>query len=91
VADFTALNDDLEQMLALMSLIDEYVGVSNTNVHLRALANRPTRVLVPCPAEWRWMAAGASPWFPGSGVYRQTPDSRWEDALGALRRDLLRA
>lgn len=89
VADFTAVNEDLEQMLALMSLIDEYVGVSNTNVHLRALVNQPTRVLVPCPAEWRWMAAGASPWFPGSCVYRQTPDSRWDDALGALRRDLM--
>lgn len=91
VADFTAVNEDLEHMLALLSLIDEYVGVSNTNVHLRALVNRPTRVLVPCPAEWRWMAAGASPWFRGSGVYRQTPDSRWDDALDALRRDLIQA
>ena len=30
-------------MLALLSVIDEYVAVSNTNVHLRASANRPTR------------------------------------------------
>lgn len=88
VADFTAVNDDLEQMLALLALIDEYVGVSNTNVHLRALVGKTTRVLVPCPAEWRWMAAGASPWFAGSSVYRQTPDSRWDEALNALRRDL---
>ncbi|MBM3343569.1 MAG: tetratricopeptide repeat protein [Betaproteobacteria bacterium] len=88
LADFTAVNDDLEQMLALLNVIDEYVGVSNTNMHLRAAAGKPVRVLVPCPAEWRWMAAGASPWFPGSSVYRQTPDGRWDDALNTLHSDL---
>ncbi len=90
VADFTALNDDLEHLLALLSVIDEYVGVSNTNMHLRAAAGKCARVLVPCPAEWRWMAAGASPWFPGFSVYRQSNDGRWDDALDALRRDLAR-
>ena len=88
VADFTALNDDLEHLLALLSVIDEYVGVSNTNMHLRAAAGKCARVLVPCPAEWRWMAAGASPWFPRFSVYRQATDGRWDDALDALRRDL---
>ena len=90
LADFTALNDDLEQMLALLGAIDEYVGVSNTNMHLRAAAGRHARVLVPCPAEWRWMASGASPWFPGFGVYRQSFDGRWDEALAQLRRDLAR-
>ena len=88
LADFTALNDDLERMLALLSVIDDYVGVSNTNMHLRAAVGKLARVLVPCPAEWRWMAAGDSPWFPGFGVYRQTPDGRWDGALTALRHDL---
>ena len=32
----SALNGDLEAMLALLSLLDDYVGVSNTNMHLRA-------------------------------------------------------
>jgi len=88
LADFTALNDELEQMLALLALIDDYVGVSNTNMHLRAATGKCARVLVPCPAEWRWMAAGTSPWFPGFGVYRQSFDGRWDDALAALRHDL---
>ncbi len=88
VADFSALNDDLEQMLALLHLIDDYVGVSNTNMHLRAAAGKCARVLVPAPAEWRWLASGASPWFPGFSVYRQALDSRWDVALEALRRDL---
>ena len=90
VHDLTALNEDLEALLALLALIDAYVGVSNTNVHLRAGVGRTTHVLVPCPAEWRWMATGSqSPWFPGSTIYRQTTDGDWSTALEQLRNDLL--
>jgi hypothetical protein len=90
--DFTAFNDDLEDMLALLALLDDYVTVSNTNVHLRAGTGRRSRVLVPNPPEYRWMATGdESPWFPGSTVYRQRVDGDWTGAFDALRKDLGRA
>ncbi|MEN3352510.1 MAG: hypothetical protein V7640_668 [Betaproteobacteria bacterium] len=89
VHDFTALNDDLEDMIALLALIDEYIGVSNTNMHLRAAVSRTARVLVPAPAEWRWMSSGrASPWFPGFTIYRQSLQGDWTAALEELRREL---
>jgi hypothetical protein len=92
VHDFTDLNNDLEGMLAALALIDEYVGVSNTNMHLRAAAGKTARVLVPRPGEWRWMAGGASsPWFPGFSVYRQSLDGSWDAALEGLRKDLHQA
>ena len=58
VHDFSVLNENLEQMLALLAVIDDYVGVSNANMHLRAAVGRTARVLVPAPPEWRWMAEG---------------------------------
>jgi len=89
VHDFSALNEDLEGMLALLALIDEYIGVSNTNMHLRAAAGGTAHVLVPCPAEWRWMAAGdSSPWFPGFSIYRQGLDGNWGPAFAKLRQTL---
>ncbi len=92
VHDFSDLNDDLEGMLALLALIDEYAGVSNTNMHLRAAAGKTARVLLPAPAEWRWMTTGAaSPWFPGFSLYRQDNDGSWAPAWAALKRDLARA
>ncbi len=92
VHDFNALNEDLESMLALLALLDDYVGVSNTNMHLRAGAGRPARVLVPRPVEWRWMAAGdTSPWFPGFRLYRQRTDGDWGEAFEQLRKDLAAA
>jgi hypothetical protein len=89
VADFCALNDALEDMLALLALIDDYVGVSNTNMHLRAATGRDARVLVPNPAEWRWMQWGRrSPWFPDFDIYRQSLNGDWSAALAQLSRDL---
>jgi hypothetical protein len=89
VHDLTALNEDIE---ALLALIDDCIGVSNTNMHLRAGAGRTARALAPWPAEWRWMISGnESPWFPGFRVYRQDPDGDWSAALGRLQADLLAA
>jgi Tfp pilus assembly protein PilF len=88
--DLSALNEDLPEMLALLSVVEEYACVSNTNVHLLAGIGRGARVLVPYPAEWRWMSEGASsPWFPGSVVYRQPRTRAWQEPLAALRRDLV--
>lgn len=89
VEDFTAINESLEDMLALLELMDDYVGVSNTNMHLRAAVGRGARVLVPNPAEWRWMQCGDhSPWFPGFRLYRQSLNGSWTTALSALSQDL---
>jgi hypothetical protein len=85
IADFSALNADLEMMLAILSLLDRYVGVSNTNMHLRASAGRGADVLITNPAEYRWMASGeSSPWFPGFALYRQASDGSWDHAFALL-------
>ena len=89
VHDGAALNDRLEDALAAMELMDEYVGVSNTNTHLRASAGRAARVLVPWPPEWRWMhGPERSPWFPAMPLYRQSAEGDWAPALARLRDDL---
>ena len=87
--DLSRFNDDLEDMLALMACIDEYAGVSNTNMHLRAGLSRQARVLIPDPPEWRWLDKGnESPWFPGFSVYRQDKRAGWQEAVSQLCMDL---
>lgn len=89
--DWSRLNDDLADASAGLSLLDEYVGVSNTNMHLMAGIGRTARVLVPQPADWRWMTTGEeSPWFPGFRIYRQANDDSWNEALAKLDQDLKR-
>jgi len=86
---YSAINEDLDDMLALLSIIDDYVGVSNTNMHLRASLQKPAKILVPFPGEWRWMANGSqSPWFPDFKIYRESLDDAWMHALDTLKQDL---
>jgi hypothetical protein len=87
--DLSSANEDLSEMAALLAVLDEYVGVSNTNMHVRAGVSKRARVLVPFPPEFRWMHAGATtPWFPDFTVYRQSAREGWHAALDGLRRDL---
>ena len=87
--DLSALGEDLRALLAVLSLVDEYVSVSNTNIHLLAGIGRSARVLVPFPPEWRWLRRdGRSPWFPDFPVYRQPESRDWAAPLAALRKDL---
>lgn len=90
VHDLSDLNGDLARMAALLALVDDYVGVSNTNMHLRGGLGLPARVLVPHPPEFRWLAAGdRSPWFPAFRLYRAEA-SGWGDAITRLAADLAR-
>lgn len=84
IYDFSAVNADLDDALALVALLDRHVGVSNTNMHLAAAVGAMADVLVQFPPEWRWGIEGESPWFPGLRVYRQLPDGDWSRAFAAL-------
>jgi hypothetical protein len=88
VHDLSAANEDLEDMLALLALLDETIGVSNTNMHLLAGLGKTARVLVPHPPDWRWMLRNSeSPWFPGFKIYRQAPGGDWTSALERLAQE----
>ena len=89
VHDFCSFNDDLERMAALLHIVDEYVGVSNTNMHLMASLGNRARVFVKHPGEWRWMVEGTStPWAPRALLYRERPDCGWAHAWRELIADL---
>lgn len=83
VLDAAVYNDDLEHMLGLLTPLEHYYAVSNTNVHLAASLGKPCTVFVPQPPEWRWMLAGdTSPWFPNVRVVRQQPGGSWPTPQG---------
>lgn len=90
--DMSDVNEDLHQALALLSLLDEYVGVSNTNMHLMAGLSGKARVLMQSSPEWRWGLHGdESAWFPGFRIYRQAKNRSWAEPLSQLARDLSEA
>ena len=56
--DLSAVNDDLADMAALLCVVDEYVAVSNTNMHISAGVGKLRGLVIPFPPEFRWMNAG---------------------------------
>jgi tetratricopeptide (TPR) repeat protein len=87
--DASSLNDELEDMLALLGQLHEYIGIDNTNMHLAAGIGKACRILVPYPPEWRMQVSGAqSPWFPGFSLYREDASGDWCRAMTRLHADL---
>lgn len=91
VHDLALADEDLQGIAAVLEALDEYVAVSNTNVHLLAGLDRRARVLVSHPPYWRWGREGPSAWFPDFALYRQPPSRDWSEPLAHLRADLSRA
>ena len=85
VLDASGLDQDLCELLALLSCLDGLVGVSNTNVHLMAALGKGGQLLVPFPPEFRWQSDGDfSPWFAHFRVARQNSLGDWSAALAKL-------
>ncbi|MBC7916705.1 MAG: tetratricopeptide repeat protein [Rhodoferax sp.] len=88
--DASRHDNDLVELVALLSQLDGLVGVSNTNVHLAAGLGKSIDTLVPVPYEFRWHAQGlSSPWFPAAAVYRQQLNGDWRPAMTQLQTQLL--
>jgi Tetratricopeptide repeat len=89
VADFGPINDDLSSLLGLLACVDNYLGVSNTNMHLRIGLGLSAAVLVTSPPDWRWLEhSTSSPWFPSFRLYREHRIQGWTPALAKLATDL---
>ncbi|MDX1812211.1 MAG: tetratricopeptide repeat protein, partial [Gammaproteobacteria bacterium] len=89
VVNASEYNNDLQKMLSLLARLDDYVCVSNANIHLLSGINKSAKVLIPYPPEWRWMdTTGNSPWFPMMETYRQSSDGSWTQALNTLKSSL---
>jgi tetratricopeptide (TPR) repeat protein len=85
ILDASAFNDDLVRITGMMAAVDSYVGVSSTNVHLRAGLGLGAEILVPFPPEWRYGAEGSrTPWYADFSLYREQPSRGWDEALSAL-------
>lgn len=89
VIDYCGEADSLRTALPLLAALDDYVGVSNTLVHMLASLGRPGRVLLPLAAEWRWQREVArSPWMPGITLHRAVATRDWRVPLAQLTREL---
>jgi tetratricopeptide (TPR) repeat protein len=77
--------DDYEETAALVAALDMVVTVCTAAAHLGGALGRPTWILAPAVASWRYLGSGADlPWYPSARVFRQPHGSDWNGAIDAV-------
>jgi tetratricopeptide (TPR) repeat protein len=76
---------DFTDTAALCECLDLVISVDTSVAHLSAGLGRPTWILLPFNADWRWLLERRdSPWYPTVQLYRQTSRNEWNTVLTAL-------
>lgn len=84
--------EDFTDTAALCAQCDLVISVDTSVVHLAGAMGRPTWVLLPFAADWRWLLGrDDSPWYPSVRLYRQGHIGDWDGAMARVKRDLLAA
>lgn len=81
--------DDYDEAAALVCALDLVISVQTAVVHLCGALGRPAWVMLPIPAEWRYMASGDSmPWYPSVRLFRQQEQGEWQDVIERVATEL---
>ncbi len=82
---FTDLSQELTDFAetgAAMENLDLVIAVDTAVVHLAGALGREAWVLVPEPADWRWLLDRAdNPWYPSLRLFRQSKPTEWGPVL----------
>jgi ADP-heptose:LPS heptosyltransferase len=82
---------DFSDTAALCEILDLVISVDTSVAHLSAALGRPTWLLLPAAADFRWFADRAdSPWYGSLKIFRQKRAGSWSGPLRAMRQELLR-
>lgn len=83
---------DFTDTAAIVAGLDAVVSIDSSVAHLAGALGRPTWLLLPEPAEWRWLrGVDRTDWYPGHRLLRQERPGDWTAPLRRLREDLSRA
>lgn len=90
VADFSAWLESFEDTAALIANLDVVVSVDSAVAHLAGALGATVWVLLPKPADWRWMLDRRdTPWYPTMRLIRQEQRGEWATALHEARLGLI--
>lgn len=78
---------NLDDIAALMQLVDNVVTIDSALVHLAGSLLRPTNVLLKFGADWRWQGRQTA-WYPTAKMFKQRTLGEWTFPMGELAKSL---
>lgn len=89
ILDFSAELEDFSDTAALISSLDMVISVDTSVAHLAATMGKPTWILLPLAADWRWGTSGeTTPWYESVKLLRKGMDEEWSDVLAKVANSL---
>jgi tetratricopeptide (TPR) repeat protein len=89
VVDHSDLLTDFAETAALVSCLDLVITVDTSVAHLAGAMGRPTWILLPYVADWRWLLGREdSPWYPTVRLFRQTETREYGSVIARMRNEL---
>ena len=80
---------DFADTAAAMAALDHLVTIDTAAAHVAGATGVPTTVLLPKPADWRWLLDREdSPWYPTLRLVRQTTRGDWSPVIARVVADL---
>jgi len=74
---------------AVLAQIDLLISVDTAVAHLAGAMGKAVALLLPYPAEWRWLTDRTdSPWYPTMRLFRQSASGDWDGPLARLHQEL---
>jgi Tfp pilus assembly protein PilF len=85
LTDWSADLTDFSQTLALLAELDLVISIDSSVAHLAGALGMPVWVLMPTPADWRWMHTRTdSPWYPSMRLFRQPRPGAWAEVIAGI-------
>ena len=89
--NFDINNGPFMDTAALMQNLDLIITVDTSIAHLAGGLGIPVWVILPFPAEWRWLIGKShSPWYPTMRLFRQKKVGEWDDVVQEIKYELLK-
>ncbi len=97
LTNLAPLLTDFRETAAAITALDLVITIDTAVAHLAATLGKPTWILLPWFADWRWLETGeTSAWYPSVRLFRQPAQGDWasvvrqvQDALAGLKQTSL--
>ena len=90
VRDWGGLLENFADTADAIAALDLVISVDTSVAHLAGALEKPAWILLPTPAEWRWMDERRdSDWYRTAKLFRQPSSGDWEGVVQALIREIV--